>query len=137
MVTVLTESGAGNVSSAKASGDDLWVTRGDVESAIGWTLKPEGLCQGEVCVPLPRTNTEQFVNGDDVNVAAWWKLMGRPVLHDDTSETWMLGAGAGDRADALKSLDAPDFTLPDLDGKMHSLSDYRGKRVFLTTWSSW
>jgi hypothetical protein len=63
--------------------------------------------------------------------------MGRPVLHDDASETWMLGAGAGDRAKALKTLNAPDFTLPDLDGKMHSLSDYRGKRVFLTTWSSW
>ena len=29
----------------------------------------------------------------------------------------------------LTSLDAPDFSLPDLDGKMHSLSDYRGKKV--------
>ena len=26
---------------------------------------------------------------------------------------------------------APDFTLPDQDGKMHTLSDYRGKLVFL------
>ena len=26
---------------------------------------------------------------------------------------------------------APDFTLPDQDGKMHTLSDYRGKKVIL------
>ncbi|MBQ3913585.1 MAG: peroxiredoxin [Lachnospiraceae bacterium] len=26
---------------------------------------------------------------------------------------------------------APDFTLPDQDGKLHSLSEYRGKRVIL------
>jgi peroxiredoxin len=32
---------------------------------------------------------------------------------------------------------APDFRLPDLDGKLHSLSDYRGKKVLLYCWSSW
>ena len=137
MVTILTELGARNVSGAAPKGDGLWVKRGDVNAAIGWTLKPEGLCQGEVCVPLPRSNNDNFVHDDEVNVAAWWTLMGRPVLHDSASENWMLGAGARDRANALSTLDAPDFTLADLDGKMHSLSDYRGKRVFLTTWSSW
>jgi hypothetical protein len=137
MVTILTESGARKVSGAAPKGDDLWVKRGDVNAAIGWTLKPEGLCQGEMCVPLPRSNSDNFVHDDEVNVAAWWTLMGRPVLHDSASENWMLGAGGKDRAIALSTLDAPDFTLADLDGKMHSLSDYRGKRVFLTTWASW
>lgn len=32
---------------------------------------------------------------------------------------------------------APDFTLPDLDGKMHSLSDYRGKWVLVNYWATW
>jgi thiol-disulfide isomerase/thioredoxin len=32
---------------------------------------------------------------------------------------------------------APDFTLKGLDGKAHSLSDYRGKVVFLNFWASW
>jgi peroxiredoxin len=32
---------------------------------------------------------------------------------------------------------AADFTLRDLDGKAHKLSDYRGKVVFLNFWATW
>jgi len=33
--------------------------------------------------------------------------------------------------------EAPDFTLPSLDGRHVSLSDYRGKRLILFMWASW
>ena len=36
-----------------------------------------------------------------------------------------------------KGVPAPDFTLPDLDGKMVSLADYKGKVVFLNIWATW
>ena len=36
-----------------------------------------------------------------------------------------------------KGLPAPDFALPDLDGKMINLVDYRGKVVFLNIWATW
>ena len=45
-------------------------------------------------------------------------------------------AGA-DQRQVLSSLKAPDFTLPDMSGKTHSLSDFRGKKVLLVTWASW
>jgi len=32
---------------------------------------------------------------------------------------------------------AEDFTLPDLDGRPHSLSDYRGKWVLVNYWATW
>jgi peroxiredoxin len=32
---------------------------------------------------------------------------------------------------------AADFTLRDLDGQLHKLSDYRGKVVFLNFWATW
>jgi thiol-disulfide isomerase/thioredoxin len=32
---------------------------------------------------------------------------------------------------------ARDFTLPDLDGKSHKLSDYRGKVVLVNFWATW
>ncbi len=30
-----------------------------------------------------------------------------------------------------------DFSLPDLEGKMHSLADYRGKWVIVNYWATW
>ncbi|MEK7845972.1 MAG: TlpA disulfide reductase family protein [Nitrospinota bacterium] len=32
---------------------------------------------------------------------------------------------------------APDFALPDLQGKMYKLSDYKGKVVFINFWATW
>ena len=33
--------------------------------------------------------------------------------------------------------EAPDFTLPSLDGSPIRLSDYRGKKLVLFMWASW
>ena len=70
-------------------------------------------------------------------MAAFWRRLGNPVLSDDQGETWVLGTGAADRQAALAGTTAPDFTLPDLAGVPHCLSDLRGQKVFLTTWASW
>lgn len=32
---------------------------------------------------------------------------------------------------------APDFSLPDMDGELHVLSDYRGKVVLVNFWATW
>ena len=36
-----------------------------------------------------------------------------------------------------KGREAPDFTVYDLEGKAHMLSDFRGKPVLLNFWASW
>jgi peroxiredoxin len=46
------------------------------------------------------------------------------------------GEKSGKQAQAAKAL-APDFTLEDLNGKQVSLSDHRGKFVFLHFWATW
>ena len=138
MITVLNEQRESRVAQASASGDALWLHRNDVESATGWSWKPEGLCQADTCVPLPRGAAgEQIVRGDSIDIAAMWQHMGHPVVHNSAGTTWVLGTGASQRAGTMASLDAPDFELPDLNGQMHRLSDYRGKKVFLATWASW
>ena len=40
-------------------------------------------------------------------------------------------------ADAQEKVAAPDFTLVDQYGQTHTLSDYRGKIVFLNFWATW
>jgi cytochrome oxidase Cu insertion factor (SCO1/SenC/PrrC family) len=60
----------------------------------------------------------------------------QPVARDAALSTWYFGLRA-DQRQALSSLQAPDFTLPDAAGKPHSLSDFRGKKILLVTWASW
>ena len=137
MVTVLTESGEWAVPEAEPSEDALWLPAREAEAATGWAVKPQGLCKGEICVPLPAGREQELVRGTRVNVAALWRHLGRPLVHSDRGHAWVLAESPQDRAAALRSLGAPDFTLPDLSGRMHSLSDHRGKKVFLVTWASW
>ena len=129
MATVLNDTGTHTV----PSGGGLALSPADTERVTGWTLKPEGMCRDELCVPL----TPAMRRGERIDVAAFWRHMGNPVVSDRAGETWVLGTGRDARQSALAGLMAPDFALPDLAGKMHRLSDYRGQKVFLTTWASW
>lgn len=115
----------------------LWISGVDLERATGWTLKPEGLCRDDVCLMVAPSDRERLVDGDVVCASKLWETLGRPVLHDNARSTWMLGEAAADRRRELESLEAPDFTLPDINGDLHSLSDFRGRKVFLATWASW
>jgi hypothetical protein len=126
MATVLTEQGEMTL----VATNGLWLSADAAERATGWTLKPEGMCQDDVCVPLP-------VRDGRLDVAAFWRLLERPVVSDAAGETWVLGAGAEQRNTALAGLMAPDFALPDLAGVPHTLSALRGNKVFLCTWASW
>ncbi len=62
---------------------------------------------------------------------------GRPVALDLDERAAYLGVPAAVRAAALVSLEAPDFTLPDLDGRPHTLSAHRGAKVLLVAYASW
>jgi peroxiredoxin len=37
----------------------------------------------------------------------------------------------------LGSAMAPDFALPNREGKLVRLSDFKGKKVLIVTWASW
>ena len=129
MATVLSDMGEVAVTATNG----LWLSADDAQRATGWTLKPEGMCQADMCVKLPAV----AVRNGRVDTAAFWSLLGGTVVHDTARETWVLGAGADQRNAALADLMAPDFTLPDLAGTPHTLSSLRGNKVFLSTWASW
>ncbi|MBL8675558.1 MAG: hypothetical protein IPK81_14700 [Rhodospirillales bacterium] len=129
MATILTDQGEHDV----AARDGLWVGGADAERALGWTLKPEGMCRGDVCVPLLAAETRD----GRVDLAAFWRRLGHPVVRAESGDVWSLGTGAATRRESLEGLAAPDFTLAGLDGAPRSLSELRGRKVFLTTWASW
>ena len=137
MTTILSEAGRASVTPVAADADGLWLAPGDLEAATGWTIRPEGLCRGPVCVPAPQSERERFTADGAVNVAAFWAHMGAPAVAADDGDVWALGDPAEARAEQLQSLEAPDFELPDAEGRPRRLSEFRGRKVFLATWASW
>ena len=137
MVTLLTDQGERTVAGARVEGERLWLTPSDLEAATGWELQPEGFCHGGACVPLPAGRESELVREGRVEAGALWRHLGKALTHSEAGDVWVLGEGAGDRAAALRSLQAPDFRLPDPSGAMHSLSELRGKKVLLVSWASW
>jgi hypothetical protein len=65
------------------------------------------------------------------------RAAGRPVAVDVEERVAFLGVSAETRARALASLEAPDFRLPDLAGRDHTLSEQRGRKVLLVAYGSW
>ena len=134
MLALLDETRAVQVD-ATVGPDGVRLSPAEVERALGWELGPQGLCQGDRCVPAPPSSG--LVRDGQVDLAALAALLGRPLALDADERAACLGVAASDRASRLASLDAPDFTLPDLDGRPVTLSGFRGKKVFLLAWASW
>ena len=121
--------------------DQLWLTLPDLTNASGFVLKPQGACLDEMCVPIPKAKRAAFVRKQ--NGAVWFNLselaktLHQPTLHDDKQDVWMFGARPDSQMKFINTLEAPNFTLTDWKGTQRSLSDFRGKKVFLITWASW
>ncbi len=122
-----------------AEADALWLSPAELARAAGWELKPEGLCRDALCVPVPPAAA--WMRGRDadlrVDLAGLSRHMGQPVAASPEHAVWSIGEAAEDAADRLRSLEAPDFTLPDLSGRLHTLSSFRSRKVFLLAWASW
>jgi hypothetical protein len=119
---------------ADVRGDRVLLEPADLERATGWLRKPQGLCRGEVCVPVRDASLD--VDGR-IDLLAFAAALRRPLAQDAGESAAFLGTSSGDRAEQLGSLRAPGFTLPDLDGTLHSLSDHLGKKVLLAAYASW
>jgi len=140
--TVIYDDVAVEIDSAETDASHLWLTTEDLSRATKFELKTQGVCRDEKCFPLPEARRQEFVRQDSgntwFNLTAFAELVDQPVARENSLDlsAWYFGLRS-DQRQQLASLQAPDFTLPDINGKPHSLSDFRGKKVFLVTWASW
>ncbi len=139
-VTIIYDDRASEIGTDLKDPGQLWITTFDLRRATGFELKPQGVCRDELCFPVPKSRQKEFVQGTAektwFNLVAFANLVQQPIVHDEALSTWYFGQRL-DQRQGLSSLKAPDFTLPDMGGKIHSLSDFRGKKVLLVTWASW
>jgi hypothetical protein len=120
---------------ARVSGDRVLLEPGSLRDALGWEYHDGQLCSDAMCVPI--TDESALVRDGGLELGAFARALDRPLAVDVAERAACLGASARERAQALASQHAPDFTLPDLAGRAHSLSEHRGKKILLVTWASW
>lgn len=112
--------------------DRLDPTETELARATGWSVKPEGACKAEICVPLP-ASARPAPGRVDVRVLA--EKLGMALVQDPARGLWALGPESGGRA--LSSAVLPEITLPDRHGRPFSLASLRGTKVFMCAWASW
>jgi len=120
---------------ARVDGDRLLISPTDLPAALGWELRPEGLCRGDVCVPVRQP--AGLFRGDDLDLAAVAGALGRPAVVDAASGVAAVALDSEARRRAIDGLVAPEFTLADLDGVPRHLSDWSDRKRLLLAFSSW
>jgi hypothetical protein len=119
---------------------DLDVPLGHFCAAIGAKMENRGgqivVCSGDLCVPVEPVGSAGRGDVVFVPLSALCEPLGlrwdfeqgelRVTQRMRPAET---GLRAGDFA--------PDFTLPDLDGRPVSVRDFRGGRAAFYVWASW
>jgi peroxiredoxin len=108
--------------------DGLLLSAEALLAATRWELKPQGLCQGDVCVPA---HLAAPVGLD--HVAA---LLGRPLAVEtfEGEVVAVLGEPAG--VVVTSGASAPPLTLPDVDGEPVPVGG-RGRKTAVVAWSTW
>ena len=121
--------------------NDLWVQPGDLPRVNDFELKPEGACLDELCIPVRQDrDSEMFVTRGGrgwFNVTELARRLEQPFVVDHEHQVWSFGAIPVTRTRFFRSAIAPDFALPNREGEVVRLSDFRGKKVLIITWASW
>ncbi len=135
--TVLYEGRETRSEHARFDGDGLWLPLSELKAISGWELKPEGVCRDETCVPVPEARRPALLRDEQFNLTEFARQIEQPVAHDEKNAVWYYGPPAWEWKSRLASRVALDFALSDLSGSMHTLSELKGKKVFLLFWASW
>ena len=110
---------------------NLWVQKQDLARINEFEVKPQGACRADVCIPLSKT----LKNGDWFNLTGFAHKIGETVVTE--KDVYSFGEIPVLRGSFYNSRIAPDFAVPDRQGKMVHLSDFRGKKALVITWASW
>ena len=127
------DSGRWHTDTAPAS-DGSRGTAAAIEQITGWSLRPEGLCRDDLCVPVTdRPRLEPSPGELDLRALA--DQLGLPLVQETVGDDHF--SVLGRRLAPEPPLEAPDFELPDLSGQVHKLSEFRGRKVLLIAWAGW
>jgi hypothetical protein len=115
--------------------ESLQVDPAEFERRTGWTIRPEGLCKGDLCVPVPGVLASSSGGQARLDLQVLAGHLRMPLVHDERQRLWCLGPEAGGRV--LEGGRVPEVILPDARGREFRLSSLHGMKVLLVAWASW
>jgi hypothetical protein len=120
---------------ARVTGGRVLLEPAAVREALGWELHEGLLCNDAMCIRVE--DEAALVHEGGVDLEALARALDRALAVDVDERAACLGGSARERSEALASQLAPDFRLPDLAGRAHTLSEHRGAKILLVAWASW
>ena len=117
----------------------LWVSPEDLTLINGFVVKPEGACLGDFCIPVKQGSGVLKTIDDKqwFSVSAFADLIEQSYVVDEETNTWSFGELPVKRQAMLTEAQAPDFEILDRPGQVVRMSDFKGKKALVITWSSW
>jgi peroxiredoxin len=131
-ITLITEHPA--EVAGRADEAHVWADPAALAAATGWTLKPEGLCRENVCVPV-RDRASLVDDDGRVELGAFAAAVGHAYAAEPAARVAAFGA-ALDQSATTPAI-APDFELTSTDGETVRLRAYDHEKRVIVTWASW
>ena len=129
--TVLYGDRAATLDRIRPDAKDLWVRAADLPRINQFEVKPQGACRADICIPL----SKDLKSGEWFNLSGFARRVKQAYVAD--SGVWSFGEIPVVRGDFYRSRVAPDFAVPDRNGRIVHLSDFRGRKTLVVTWASW
>ena len=118
-------------------GDGLLIDPVDLKSVNGFEIKPEGVCYGDLCIPLDAALMVEQAGQKWFSLTALAELLGQPFVADLEAGVWSFAEIPAKRENMMVNAMAPELELTDREGQVVRMADLKGKKALIVTWSSW
>lgn len=118
-------------------GDGLLIRPEHLPEINGFTLKPEGVCYAELCIPIDKSLLVERGGEQWFDLTAFADLLGQTYVADTDSRVWSFAEIPARRERMMIDAMAPDFEVTDRAGQVVHMADLKGKKALIVTWSSW
>ncbi len=118
-------------------GEGLLISPEDLPRVNGFELKPQGACYADMCVPMNENLLVEQGDKQWFDLAAFADLLGQPYVVDKDANVWSFAEIPARSESMMVDGMAPDFEVTDRAGKVIRMTDLKGKKALIVTWSSW
>lgn len=117
--------------------DSLLIQPEDLPVINGFTLKKEGACYQDMCVPIGESLFVEQHGKRWFDLTAFADLLDQPYVADTHARVWSFAEIPSRREGMMVNAMAPDFQVTDREGQVVQMADLKGKKALIVTWSSW